>query len=148
MNNNYFLNNSATYGNDKASYAIRLGLKVYVLNNKKQLLYNSLIENKTQFTILNQIPGILMNISLEFLALDYFNQTVVSLNQGYFINLFPTIILFNLFKSLCLIEIKNLNNYSNNKNHMIPTISGTNTAFFFNGCLRKTILFLINFCLF
>ena len=78
-----YKSNSANYGKDIASFVVRLGMKVFDLS-QKVILYDSLTQNHTEFSILNQVPGIRINISLTFYALDHFNQIVQSLNGGYF----------------------------------------------------------------
>lgn len=81
--NNVFKNNTAFYGPVFASYAIRLALKVIEPNEKgNRIIFNSLHQNQTHFTLQKEFPGMNMQKQLNFEALDHFNQTVLTMNQG------------------------------------------------------------------
>lgn len=75
---NFCFNNSAFYGNNVASYAIRLSLKIISPNQK--ILYDSLKQNQILFNLTHELPGKNMKNILHFEALDHFNQTVKSVN--------------------------------------------------------------------
>ena len=80
---NEYISNTASYGNDIASFAIRLGLQIYDIAQKVKLFDSMTDNHKTAFSILHQKPGIKLNITLIFFALDHFNQMVVNLEGGY-----------------------------------------------------------------
>lgn len=88
--NNTFLNNSALYGNDIASFPLRLILNVYLRNqtkmipepNKNEVLkQNSSVNLKLgNISSGNEIPYI-----LQFLVVDVYGK-IVNLDSGYFVN--------------------------------------------------------------
>lgn len=80
--NNYFLNNFAIYGEDEASYAIRMEIEVFEYkNNRGKILRYSTFEN-SQRIILNQIcPGNIMQYELIFYLVDHYDKIVKSV-QG------------------------------------------------------------------
>lgn len=80
-NDNYFQNNTASYGAIFASYAIRLALKVIQFTAKgNKTIYNSLLQNQTFFTLQHEYPGMNLQKLLYFEALDHYNQTVNTMN--------------------------------------------------------------------
>ena len=81
--NNFFKNNTAFYGPVFASYAIRLALRVIEFNEKgNKTIFNSLHQNQTHFILQKEFPGMNMQKELNFEALDHYNQTVLTMNQG------------------------------------------------------------------
>ena len=76
---NIFKNNTAAkYGNNLASYAIRLALKISMNNS---IIYNSRNQGSKKLLIKNEYPGINLKILLKFEALDHFNQTVADMEN-------------------------------------------------------------------
>ena len=71
---NIFSNNVAPYGQNLASYAIRLALTIYSVNNMT-VIYSSKTQNSSIYHMKNQNPGIYLKFLLKFEALDHYNQT-------------------------------------------------------------------------
>ena len=86
---NYYQNNTAFYGPIFASYAIRLALKVIQFSESgNKTIFNSLLQNQTYFILTNEFPGMDLQKQLNFVALDHYNQIVLTMNQGSLLKIF------------------------------------------------------------
>jgi len=135
-------NNSALYGNDFATYPIRLVFSSDVPSNLENLSeYDGICnysekfandsDNNNQsgyqtyydsqkcdemFALKNETPGVVMNSILRFRLIDYYNQTVVTQNG-----------------SLCFIEAKSGEDYLNQNRVVSPNLIGFTTTTLING---------------
>ena len=75
-----FYNNKAKYGDNIASNPIRVQLKVYDIN-RTFLYYDSILNDSIGFEITGQKAGYLLNNSLIYSYLDYYNQIVMSIEN-------------------------------------------------------------------
>lgn len=128
---NIFKRNKAYYGENIASFPIRMRLSVH--KEDKTLLFNSTTKNSSLYLIKNQYPGIDLNLFLKIEILDHFNQKINNLqNELFFIKLLN---LFPKKKRIFFLEIwsnidKNLNQSQN-----VPKLLGQTTAHSQNGVI-------------
>lgn len=81
MEDNEFVENFASYGDNIGSYSIRLTLDIYEVNDKKhKLIYSSLAE-ANQANLSNINPGNIIPYILKFCFIDIYGQVIETLNQ-------------------------------------------------------------------
>lgn len=145
-NDDSYINNTATYGNEFAAYPIRMILSSYFEDSSNNLtqnfcnissgnysdqsannfLYYDSEKCNEMFKLNNETPGVLISTLMRFNLVDYLNQTVYTQNGG-----------------LCIIEVKATTDFQNIEGSVYPNLIGFTTTTLVAGYY---ILIFIIFC--
>lgn len=84
IENVYFFENKANYGNNIASNIMRIKIQIFSYNkisNELQLEYDSFNNYSLNYTVKDQKAGDALNKTIIYYYLDYYNQTINTLNN-------------------------------------------------------------------